>query len=68
MKMNKSIDFTILLKGYKDKWVAIAEDKKRVVSAGNNPKKVIEEARKSGHKNVSILWATDNYGGFISGR
>jgi FMN phosphatase YigB (HAD superfamily) len=65
---NKPTDFTALLEGYKDKWVAVTEDKEKVISAGDNPKEVVKKARKAGYKNVSVLWATDNYGGFISGR
>lgn len=65
MNINKSVDFTKLLQGYKDKWVAITENKEKVISAGNDPKEVVEKARKAGYKNVSVLWAADNYGGFI---
>jgi len=65
--MNKPTDYTKLLKGHKDEWVGISNDKNEVVAAADTPQKVIKQARDSGYEDVSVLWATDDYGGFISG-
>ena len=63
MKQSK-IDFTRLLKGYKDGWVAISDDFKRVVIHGSS----LEEARKKAKTlkgKVYYFPAGESYSDFV---
>lgn len=61
------VDFTKLLKGYKEKWVAVSPDKNTVVAAADSPKTALSEAKRKGYKDPTILWAAEDYSGFIPG-
>ncbi len=63
MKQGK-IDFTKLLKGYKDGWVAISHDFTRVVFYGKSLKETMVKARKSDEK-VYYFPAGESYSGFV---
>ncbi len=63
MKQNK-IDFVKLLKGYKNGWVAISADFKRVVFHGKNIKEVMRKA-KSRKEKVYYFPAGKSYSNFV---
>ncbi len=63
MKQRK-IDFTKLLKGYKDGWVAISHDFKRVVFHGKSLKETMAKAKKSKEK-VYYFPARESYSDFV---
>lgn len=65
--MQQAIDFTKLLRGYKNKWVAVSSDKREIVgAAADSPKTALAEAKKRGCGDPTILWAAEDYSGFIS--
>lgn len=63
MKQNK-INFVKLLKGYRDGWVAISHDFKRVVFHGRNLKDVMKKAKGSKGK-VYYFPAGEAYSSFV---
>ena len=48
------IDLTSIAKSYRDKWVALSEDMKKVYASGNNPKDVQKKAAEKGHSEAII--------------
>lgn len=53
--MNKTLDFTKIIKKYKGEWVSLTGDEKKVISAGKSAKEVLEKALKQGYKNPILF-------------
>lgn len=66
-RMQQVVDFTKLLQGYRDRWVALSPDKDKVVAAEDSPAATLAEAKRKGYKGVTILWAAEDYSGSIPG-
>ncbi len=47
--MTKALDFTKIIKKYKGKWIALAENEKKVITSGRSAKEVLEKAKKEGY-------------------
>lgn len=63
MKQNK-IDFIKLLKGYKNGWIAISHDFKRVLFHGKNLKEAMKKAKNAKEK-VYYFPAGESYSNFV---
>ena len=63
MKQSK-IDFTKLLRGYRDGWVAISSDFKSVVSSGKSLKDVMKKVKNSKEK-LYYFPAGESYSNFV---
>ncbi|PJE62555.1 hypothetical protein COU88_04380 [Candidatus Roizmanbacteria bacterium CG10_big_fil_rev_8_21_14_0_10_39_6] len=61
MKMN---DLRDTIKGYKDGWVAINEQEKKVVLSAKSFEEISKKAKDM--NNVVIMAVSDNYFGFIT--
>lgn len=59
-----SINFAKLLKGYKDGWVGISSDHKKVVAWGKTLKDAREKAKKTSQK-LYFFPARESYGDFV---
>lgn len=66
-RMQPALDFTKLLQGYRDRWVALSPGKDKVVASGDSPAATLAEAKRKGYKGATILWAAEDYSGFIPG-
>ena len=58
----KSIDLTKVIKKYKDGWLALSPDYKRVVGHGKTIKKAVGEAETHGVKEPILMRAAKSYG------
>lgn len=63
----KTHDFSKSLneKQYESKWIALKSDSTTVIAFGDNPKKVIEEAREKGEANPVLTKVPKDYGTYI---
>ena len=63
----KAISYTKLFKRkHYNKWVALNKEKSKIVAYGNNPKYVLQKAKKSGVNDPIITIALQSYYGFIT--
>jgi len=61
----KSSDLSEVLKKYSNKWLALDESTKKVVSSGQSPKEVLDDARKKGVEHPVLTKAPKDYGTYI---
>lgn len=52
----KAIDMTPIIKKYPGYFVALSNDRKKVLGKGHTPDEAIEEANKKGHKDPMLLY------------
>jgi len=64
---NKAIDFGKITKKYKGKWVALAENEKKVVSFGKSAKETFERAKKEGCKSPILFKVPDAVLPYVGG-
>lgn len=60
----KTLDLTGALKQYKSGWVAIDEQKNKVVAHSKNFETLVRKVEN--RKNIFLMPASDNYYGFIT--
>ena len=65
--MEKSNDLTKILLPYakKNLWVALSEDRKKVVGSGKTPKEALKEAKEKKIERPILLQAIPDYSGFV---
>jgi hypothetical protein len=60
----KGQDFSAMLRGYENKWVALSHDKSKVVAADKAFAKALQKAAERGERRpvmLKVLSATSNY-------
>ena len=51
----KALDLSKVIKKYKDKWVALTSDNKKLIGSGNSLSQVLSIAQKKGVKDPSVF-------------
>ena len=65
VKNHKGKDLSELLRKYRDRWIALSSDEKRVVASGSSMKKVVKKAQKQGEKEAIITRAPAEFKAYI---
>lgn len=60
-----AVDIAPALKGYKNEWVALSADRKRVVASSKSLKNVLDKAKNVGEFNPLVLKAPKDFGSYI---
>ena len=50
------LDLSNLLKEYENKWVALSDDNKKVFGAGKTAKDALQDAKRKGHEDVTLMF------------
>ncbi|MCR4324620.1 MAG: DUF5678 domain-containing protein [Candidatus Curtissbacteria bacterium] len=50
-----AIDWSTIFKKYRGKWIALKDDEKTVIAAGETAVKALESAKKKGHQNPILV-------------
>ena len=65
MGKNAACDYSVLLKGHPNKWIALSSDTKRVVAVADSAREAIAKAKKSKENNPVLTKTSEGSGALI---
>lgn len=65
VKMSINTDFSKILSGYSNKWIALSADNSKVVGVGSSPKEAVKKANKNKEYNPILTKVPENCETFI---
>jgi hypothetical protein len=65
MGENATCDYSVLLKGHQNKWIALSSDTKRVVAVADSAREAIAKAKESKENDPVLTKTSENNGALI---